>query len=160
MTPSTRTLLLSSLLLAGGAQAQQPATPAAGSTPRPATAAAAKAAPATASQAARGAASPERMFADWDRDKNRQLSLDEFRTGMEEARTAQLIGQLSQQFGAVDDNRNGLLEAAEYAKLPAIRRAGPAAPPFATFDADKNQALDFKEYMLLFQAMMARGKPR
>ena len=131
-----------------GAPPPAPARPAANS-PRPG------AAPAAAP--AGQAETPERTFADWDKDKNGQLSLTEFKNGVEMARVTEIIGRLEQQFRKADKDASHYLEPAEYAALPIIQRAGGGAPPFATFDADHDQKLDFGEYLGLFQAMLKRN---
>jgi hypothetical protein len=96
---------------------------------------------------ARGGPSPEELFAAWDRDHNKSLSLDEFRAGVEQGRQASVMARLGALFRSSDANRNGKLEAAEYASLPLIKRAGADAPPLSLFDGNKDGALDNKEYM-------------
>jgi Ca2+-binding EF-hand superfamily protein len=132
------------MLFAGAALAQAPA-------PAPAQPAVSKA------DAGTHAASPEQLFSQWDSDKNRLLSLDEFRAGWDAAREANLIGRLQLQFRGADTNRSGALEVAEYAALPVVKRSGASAPPFSTFDTDKNQRLDFKEFLGLVQAFVKRA---
>lgn len=135
------------------ATAPAPATRAA--TPAPAARAATAAAP---SAAAPGqAASAEKLFSTWDKDRNKQLTLEEFRTGWEEARMANMLGRLEEQFRAADTNRNSALEAAEYANLPLIKRGGPNAPALSAFDANKNNSLDFKEYLTLVQTALKQA---
>ena len=117
--------------------------------------------PAAAAKPAQGAPaeapSPEQIFGEWDTDKNKQLSLAEFKAGVEKARMAELIARLEQQFRKADTSGNKKLEAAEYAQLPVIKRGGPQAPPLATFDANKDQGIDFQEYLAMVQAFLRRS---
>ena len=141
--------VLAGLLTATAALAQQQAG---------ATLPAARPAPQAQPPAQPQAATPDQLFADWDRNKDKQLSLQEFKTGWADAQEAEFIGRLSLQFRQVDLNHSGFLEASEYANLPVIKRAGGGAPPFATFDVDANKTLDFKEYVMMVQAIMQRGR--
>lgn len=151
MSPVRRTTgralcLAATLILANAAQAKaRPATPAPANTP---------AAPATPVQPASGPGGPEALFATWDRDHNKVLSLDEFKAGWQEAQVATVLRSLHNNFVAKDVNRNDRLDAAEYANLELIKQAGKSAPPMSAFDSDKNQALDFKEYVGMVDAMM------
>lgn len=144
------TLLLA--LAAGSAHAQatapSPAKPPAAKPP-----VAAKPAPA----APADAASPEQIFAEWDTDKNKQLSLAEFKAGVEKARMQEVMARLEQQFRKADANNNKKLEPAEYAQLPAIKRGGASAPPFATFDKNKDGGLDPQEFLDMVQDFMRRS---
>jgi Ca2+-binding EF-hand superfamily protein len=161
-----RVLAAGSLLITGAALAQTGSAPPAPAATRPATSAAA---PTTARPAAPGAAStpagrptaasPEQLFADWDKDSNKQLSFQEFKDGLEEARLTETIARLETQFRSADANRSGALEASEYADLPVIKRAGGGAPPLSAFDANKNMSLDFREYLVMVQAMIKRNPP-
>jgi hypothetical protein len=102
----------------------------------------------------RSGPSPEQLFASWDKDRNKSLSLDEFRAGVEMGRQASVITRLGALFRASDVNRNGKLEAAEYASLPLIKRGGANAPTLAVFDANKDGALDNKEYMAMIELLV------
>ena len=96
---------------------------------------------------ARTGPSPDELFASWDKDRNKSLSLEEFRAGIEQGRQASLVARLGALFRTADVNHNGKLEAPEYASLPLIKRAGAEAPTLSAFDANKDGALDSKEYM-------------
>lgn len=140
MIPNTKrvaSLLAAALVLSGAVHAQtRPATPA-------------KAAPAQVQQAP----APEAMFSRWDKDKNTALSLDEFKAGWQEVQTAMVLRKLHENFVAMDANKSGSLEAAEYANLELVKRAGKSAPQLAAFDADKSQGLNFQEYVASVQSM-------
>jgi hypothetical protein len=139
-TKRVTSLLAAALVLSGAAHAQaQPAAPA-------------KAAPAQAQQTG-----PEATFNRWDKDRNKALSLDEFKAGWQEVQTAMVLRKLHENFVAMDANKSGSLEAAEYANLELVKRAGKSAPQMAAFDADKNQGLNFQEYVASVQSM-AGGK--
>jgi len=128
-----------SLLLAHAACAQAAAT-------APAAASADKAVP------------PEidAAFAAWDLDKNGALSLDEFRSGWVALRRAgELQARLRTQFHAVDANKNDAIDAGEYGSLVLVKRAGKSAPPLSTFDTNKDQRLEFDEYVELVQRLAA-----
>ncbi|OGT60366.1 MAG: hypothetical protein A3E01_16220 [Gammaproteobacteria bacterium RIFCSPHIGHO2_12_FULL_63_22] len=134
----------------------------------PATAAPTAAAPAAARPAAARpaptpadgqAATPDQLFTAWDTDKNKTLTLLEFKNGWESAREQNIMGRLETQFRAADKDKSGLIEAAEFANLPLIKRAGSGAPPMSAFDANKDQRLDFKEYLDLVPAMLKRLAP-
>ena len=129
----------------------------------------ASAAPAAAPASARPAAAPspadgqaatlDQIVLAWDKDNNRTLTLDEFKNGWESAREQNIIGRLETQFRAADKDKSGLIEAVEFANLPLIKRAGSGAPPMSAFDANKDQKLDFKEYLELVPAMLKRLAP-
>lgn len=89
-------------------------------------------------------------FTAWDTDHNGSLSQQEFRTGWVQARQAlEVQARLRQQFAALDTNKNGAIDASEYGNLLLIKQAGKAAPPLATFDANKDGKLQPAEYLLL-----------
>jgi Ca2+-binding EF-hand superfamily protein len=99
-------------------------------------------------------AGPDALFDNWDKDHNKALSLDEFKAGLQQVQTASTLRQLHDNFVAKDTNKNGSLDAAEYANLELIKQGGKSAPPITAFDADKNQALDFKEYVTMVNALL------
>ena len=68
------------------------------------------------------AASPEEIFAEWDTDKSKQLSVAEFKAGVEKARMQEVLARLEQQFLKADTNKSKKIEPGEYAQLPAIKR--------------------------------------
>jgi len=69
-----------------------------------------------------------------------------------------LIFKLRETFASMDTNKDGVLEAPEYANLELVRKAGASAPPMSTFDTNKSQTLDFKEYVGFIKAMV-KTKP-
>jgi Ca2+-binding EF-hand superfamily protein len=119
-------------------------------------AAAQQSAPAAGAQQAtvRRAGSAEEVFAQWDKDKNKSISMDEFKAGWNNVMAANAISRLQTQFRAQDTNKSGFLEGSEYAALPLIKQAGASAPLMSAYDANKDQKLDFKEYAGLVDTMM------
>jgi Ca2+-binding EF-hand superfamily protein len=103
-------------------------------------------------------ATPEMVFNAWDKDKNKSLSLDEFKAGWTEIQQRQVIAKLHQNFVAMDANKSGTLEQDEFAKLEIIKKAGAKAPMMSAFDADKNGKMDFKEYVEMIASMMKSAK--
>lgn len=94
------------------------------------------------------------LFARWDTDHNGVLSPEEFRVGWHQLQATAELHRLHEQFTAMDADKNGCLNAAEYARLELIRNAGKSAPPMAMFDTEKNQCLDFKEYVNVVDYML------
>ena len=111
-------------------------------------------APATAQPMQPTEVGPEELFAHWDKDNNKTLSLDEFKAGVREMQNAAALRALHDNFAAHDINKNNALDAAEYANLEYIRKSGTKAPPLSAFDTDKNQSLDFKEYVGMVSALV------
>jgi len=104
-------------------------------------------------------------FTAWDKDRDGSLSLQEFRTGWQQARQElQMQARLRQQFAVIDANKNGAIEASEYGNLFLIKQAGKSAPPLATFDANKDGKLQPVEYVKLVSTLApqeaAQGKAR
>ena len=109
--------------------------------------AAGAAAPGNAQAAQSKQVTPETIFNNWDKDKNKTLSVDEFRAGWTEIQMRQVLAKLHQNFAAMDVNKNNALEQSEFANLEVIKKAGAKAPMLSAFDADKNGKLEFKEYV-------------
>jgi Ca2+-binding EF-hand superfamily protein len=101
---------------------------------------------------------PETVFNAWDKDKNKALSVDEFRAGWTEIQMRQTVAKLHQNFVAMDTNKSGALEQNEFASLEVIKKAGAKAPMMSAFDADKNGKLEFKEYVELIGSIMKNNK--
>lgn len=104
-------------------------------------------------------------FSAWDVDHGGSLSQQEFRNGWEQARRAtEFQGRLRQQFAIVDINKSGAIEPVEYGSLILVKEAGKSAPPFSSFDANKDGKLQFAEYLKLVQTLAPKetveGKPR
>ena len=139
---TTRTLiLLAGLLLAGGASAQT------------------KPAPVAKPQGPNIEQGIDKMFAALDTDNNKQLSFDEFKRGVvAERRQAMMLQQLGQLFKAGDKSGNGALEAVEFNALPGVKAAKEPKPKFADFDLNKDQKLDFREYVQFVGRMSAPAK--
>jgi len=128
--------LLTTSLAAGTTMAQVPAS-----------------APASVAQSEADAA-----FARWDKNNDKSLSVAEFSAGWPEIQAANTLRTLHANFVAKDADKNGSLGPSEYLRLELVQKAGTSAPPMATFDTDKNQSLDFKEYVGLVGALV-KPKP-
>ena len=118
--------------------------------------------PAWAQQGAKPAAAQARPAADpaaeafkaWDKDRNGNLSLPEFRTGWQQVqRAAEVQARLRNQFGTVDVNKNNAIDPAEYGNLVLVKQAGKNAPLMSVFDANRDGKLGFGEYVKLVQAL-------
>ena len=164
--PLATLALVGSLLFAATAVAQTTTPTPTTTSPFPATAAPATAVPSAArstrpaaSPADVQAATPDQLFVAWDIDRNKLLSPDEFKNGWESAREQNIMGRLASQFRAADRDKSGVIETTEFANLPLIKRAGSGAPPMSAFDSNKDQKIDFKEYLDLVPAMLKRLAP-
>lgn len=140
MMSRTRVLAAASVVLAAVL-----AAPAATAQAVPATPAPRAAAPAP--------AGVEATFAAWDLDRNGALSPQEFTAGWQRLRQNAAEARLRAQFHAVDADRNGTIGAGEYGKLQLVKAAGKSAPPLSAFDANRNQQLEFAEYMALVRKL-------
>jgi Ca2+-binding EF-hand superfamily protein len=94
------------------------------------------------------------LFANWDTNHDKMLSSTEFAAGWQQLQAGMAVRRLHEQFVAMDTSKDGCLNAAEYAHLELIRKAGTSAPPLSAFDTKKNQCLDFKEYVNLVNYML------
>ena len=112
-----------------------------------------------AAEPVRRAGSPEEVFAAWDKDKNKSISLDEFKVGWNNVMQANAVARLQGQFRSHDANKSGFIEATEFANLPIIKQAGTTAPMMSAYDANGDQKLDFKEYLSLIETMM-KNRPQ
>ncbi|CAM0997421.1 EF-hand domain-containing protein [Rhodanobacter sp. Root179] len=91
-----------------------------------------------------------------DANKDGALSPQEFAAGYAAVqRLMTLEIRLREQFGRVDADHGGSIDASEYARLMLVRRAGAAAPPLAAFDADGNGSLNFAEYVAAIRRLAA-----
>ena len=99
-------------------------------------------------------------FKDWDADRNGSLSLQEFRNGWLVLRRAEAMQvRLREQFQKIDVNRNSAIDANEYGNLMLVKQAGKSAPALAAFDANKDQRLEFGEYIELVRTMSTPPQP-
>jgi Ca2+-binding EF-hand superfamily protein len=93
-------------------------------------------------------------FRAWDKDKNGNLSVVEFRAGwVQVQRVAETQARLRQQFAAVDTNKNGAIDPPEYRSLLLVKQAGKNAPQMSVFDRNRDGKLGFGEYVKLVQAL-------
>ena len=105
---------------------------------------------------AQAQARTEALFGALDTNKDKVLSLPEFQAGYASVqRTIALDIRLREQFRTVDVDRSGAIEAGEYANLVLVKQAGAAAPGLAAFDANKNQKLEFAEYLTVVRRLAA-----
>jgi hypothetical protein len=94
------------------------------------------------------------LFDMLDANRDHVLSRQEFQSGyagLQRLIVAQV--RLREQFGVLDANRNGAIDAGEYANLELIRSRGPAPPPMSAFDIDHDQKLGFSEYATLVRRL-------
>ena len=102
---------------------------------------------------------PDAMFAAWDSDHNKTLTIDEFKAGWGRVAQTAVLQRLKVQFDLHDRNHDNALDTAEFATLNLVKQAGASAPSATTFDVDKNGGLDFKEYVAAVAAMSQRPAP-
>jgi Ca2+-binding EF-hand superfamily protein len=114
--------------------------------------------PASLAAPAQPASEADAIFARWDTNHDGVLSRDEFRAGWQKLQAATELRQLHDQFVAMDTDKDGCLNATEYAHLALIQKAGKSAPPMSMFDTQKNQCLDFKEYVGLVNYMVKQER--
>jgi hypothetical protein len=142
-------LLAVAAALASVAQAQSP--PAAASPAKPSSSAA---------PARGGTDSPEAWFASMDKDHNGQLSLPEFKAGLELRAEAIFEQRLQAQFKAMDKDHSGFLEAGEFYALPILKSVAGTPPTLAEVDTNHDGKLDLDEYLGLLDRMVkSRSKP-
>ena len=102
----------------------------------------------------------DKMFAALDKDNNKQLSYDEFKNGVvAERRQAMLMQRLGQIFQEADKNGNKTLELVEFNALPGVKAAKEPKPKFADYDKNKDQKMDFREY-IEFVSKMSEQAPK
>jgi Ca2+-binding EF-hand superfamily protein len=98
----------------------------------------------------------DQMFAALDKDKNRQVSFEEFKAGVVAERKQMLIiEQLRNKFKAADKNGNSTLDAAEFSQLPGLQSLPAPKPAFADYDMNKDKKMDFREYVNFVSKMSA-----
>jgi Ca2+-binding EF-hand superfamily protein len=90
----------------------------------------------------------DKMFAALDKDNNKQLSYDEFKNGVVAQRQQEiLMRRLRQIFQEADKNGNKTLELVEFNALPGVKAAKDPKPKFGDYDKNKDQKIDFPEYV-------------
>ncbi|MCC8362616.1 hypothetical protein LK996_05955 [Lysobacter sp. A6] len=90
---------------------------------------------------------PDAVFAQWDTDKNGTLSKNEFLVGWAALRSDMVMQRMQAEFVRQDADKSGKLEAGEFANLLIVQRLGKSAPPMSAYDANKNNGLEFPEYI-------------
>jgi hypothetical protein len=90
---------------------------------------------------------PDAVFAAWDKNHDGSLSKEEFHAGWSTARTDLVAQRLLAEFQRQDVNKSTKLEADEFANLLLVKRLGQSAPAMSGFDANKDNGLDFNEYL-------------
>ena len=101
----------------------------------------------------------DKMFADLDKDNNKQLSYEEFKNGVvNQRRQVLIIERLRENFKGADKNASGTLEIVEFNALPGLQDMPAPKPAFATYDLNKDQKMDFREYVEFFGKMRAPPK--
>ncbi len=102
----------------------------------------------------------DKMFAALDKDNNKQLSYDEFKNGVvAERRQAMVMQRLGQIFQEADKNGNKTLELVEFNALPGVKASKDPKPKFADYDKNKDQKMDFREYVE-FVSKMSEQAPK
>lgn len=90
----------------------------------------------------------DQMFAALDKDKNRQLSFEEFKNGIvAERRQMLILERLKSTFKAADKNADSILDSAEFGQLPGVKAMPAPKPAFADYDLNKDKKMDFREYV-------------
>jgi Ca2+-binding EF-hand superfamily protein len=102
----------------------------------------------------------DQMFKAMDKDKNGVLSFEEFKTAVvAERRQMMVIEQLQNNFKAADTNKNNTLSLAEFNALPVMAKLPAPKPVFATYDLNKDQAMDFREFLGFVQQVSKSNPP-
>ena len=102
----------------------------------------------------------DQMFKAIDKDKNGSISFEEFKAAVvAERRQMLIIEQLQGNFRAADTNKDGKLNAAEFNALPVMAKLPAPKPAFATYDLNKDQALDFREFLAFVQQVSKNTPP-
>ncbi len=105
------------------------------------------------------AETPEVTFAYFDKNGDKSINLEEFKSGIEERNRLIVLQRLQAQFQAMDKNKTAHLELVEFNALPMIKSAGKSAPSFAETDVNRDQKLDFKEYVGAVAKMVNSRQP-
>jgi Ca2+-binding EF-hand superfamily protein len=102
----------------------------------------------------------DQMFKAMDKDKNGVLSFEEFKTAVvAERRQMMVIEQLQNNFRAADTNKNNTLNLTEFNALPVMAKLPAPKPVFATYDLNKDQAMDFREFLGFVQQISKTNPP-
>lgn len=102
----------------------------------------------------------DQMFKAIDKDKNGSISFEEFKAAVvAERRQMLIIEQLQGNFRAADTNKNNTLSAAEFNALPVMAKLPAPKPVFSTYDLNKDQAMDFREFLAFVQQVSKNAPP-
>lgn len=119
------------------------------------------AAPAKAGQGQNIEAGIEQMFKAMDKDGNKQLSYAEFKTAVvNERKQMMVVERLRSEFMQLDKNRSSTLDAAEFNAHPGLKTLPDPKPQFTQFDRNKDQKMEFGEYVGFVEEMSKRAAPK
>ncbi len=100
----------------------------------------------------------DQMFKAIDRDGNKQLSYAEFKTAVvNERKQMMVVERLRAEFMQLDKNRNSSLDAAEFNAHPGLKAVPEPKPQLAQFDRNKDQKMEFGEYVGFIEEMSKRA---
>ena len=71
-----------------------------------------------------------------------------------------IIEQLRNSFKSADKNGNSTLDAAEFSQLPGLKSMPAPKPAFADHDMNKDNKMDFREFVNFVSKMSAPPAPK
>ena len=102
----------------------------------------------------------DEMFKAMDRDGNKQLSYNEFKTAIvNERKQIVIIERLRADFTELDKNRSKSLDSAEFNAHPGMKTLSEPKPQLSQFDRNGDKKLDFAEYVGFIQQMNKSKAP-
>jgi len=103
----------------------------------------------------------DQMFKAMDRDGNKQLSYAEFKAAVvNERKQMMVIERLRSEFIQLDKNKNSTLDAAEFNAHPGLKSLPAPKPQLVEFDRNKDQKMEFGEYVNFIEQMSKRAAPK